>query len=128
MKQKAADEFVQSTSQNILEIKEVGNESPPQNQSLSQAQTEQKVLKDMSDLQKEFEETTKQKEEIKTEKENAASLEKKIKAKSEEEKVRRQELMQKAQKMAQADLIAKHALRKATEQAAIDKEQHVLTF
>lgn len=30
--------------------------------------------------------------------------------------------------MAQADLVAKHALRKATEQVAIDKEQNVLSF
>jgi hypothetical protein len=36
--------------------------------------------------------------------------------------------MKKAQKMAQADLVAKHALAKATQQAAIDKEQHVLSF
>jgi hypothetical protein len=30
--------------------------------------------------------------------------------------------------MAQADLVAKHALRKASEQAAIDKQQQVLSI
>ena len=45
-----------------------------------------------------------------------------LEEKAEQEKQRRQELMEKASKMAQADLVAKHALRKATEQAAIDKE------
>jgi hypothetical protein len=82
----------------------------------------------MTDLQKQFVETAKEKEEIKNEEENAQSMKKMLEEKADSENVRRQELMNKAQKMAQADLVAKHALRKATEQAAIDKEQNMLSF
>lgn len=69
----------------------------------------------MTELQKEFIETAKEKEEIKNEEENAQSMKKMLEEKAESEKVKRQELMNKASQMAQADLVSKHALRKATE-------------
>lgn len=123
----AADEFVQSTAQNILDIKEM-SQMKNVSQQLTQTQTHQQALKDMTELQKQFTETTKEKEEIKEEEENAQNMKKMQEEKAEAEEKKRQELMNKAQQMAQADLVAKHALRKATEQAAIDKEQNMLNF
>lgn len=44
------------------------------NQSLSQTETSQQAIQDMTELQKQFEETAKQQEEIKAQKENSAHL------------------------------------------------------
>lgn len=105
------------------------NHSLASNHTLTQVQTQaqahQQVIQHMSELQKAFEETAKQSEEVKSLKANTESLQKKLIIRAQDEKQKRDQLMQKAKQMAQADLLAKHELRKATEQAAIDKEQSV---
>lgn len=54
-------------------------------QTLTQTQTHQKVIQDMSELQKQFEEATKAKEEIITKTEQAETLKKQLKVRAEKE-------------------------------------------
>ena len=104
------------------------NHSLSQLSTESQTQLHQQVIDHMSQLQRQFEQTTKMSKEVESQQKNAEVLQKKILEQAQEEKAKREELLKKAHQMAQADLIAKQELRKAQEQDAINKEQHVLNF